>query len=243
MLKTHLIGCLLFITYSASSQMVYNWVNDQYDAGDWGDGGGVFYRNSINGNVKSLDWYRYDVEQDSMSLLHSYTYDRLGRLTGFVSYDSEANPSQLIGDKYSFQYNEAGDSVRVEHAIAMSNGEKDRGIVNVPIEHSILAPPVPDSTRIDSNGRVTVYWYNKDVTYTVYDDYGRKVLDSVPDGMSGQHGMVYAYEGNKVIVNDLFDQTEGRTLYEVDEHGNWIRVYGIGGRYEGIQKIYYYSSD
>lgn len=240
MLRLFFILCLFTVT-PGFSQTVCNWVNDQYDAGDWGEYGNLFYWNSVNGKVKSREVYEFDVELNQQVLISTTLYDTLGRIIAMVRCDSGGEVDKLVGAKYSFAYNAIGDSVLVRSETPLNDTvfyEENYGLVSV----SILAPPVPDSSHRDSNGNVTAFWHNKDVTYSFYDEFGRKTYDSIPDGMSWAHNYQYQYLGNKVIQTYWDEHERISSIYELDVYGNWIKSYSANEseHWEMSQKFTYY---
>ena len=221
LLRLAFIGIL---PISVSSQS-YNWVNDQYDAGDWGDYGGILYHNSMEGAVKQVETF-LNYEHDTLICRSSVMYDPDGRITEYIN-----NGFRVI----YFEYKELSDSVLVSMGYVSENDTSWTQSQSL-IVGSILASPVPDSIWINNKGNVVMYAHNKDVTYSFYDNYGRKVLDSIPEGMSMGHIIQWEYANNKIYKQQSFSLGNIEKFeYLIDEYKNWTQLNSI--RKDGSSSI------
>lgn len=222
--------CILLLSfligYSAIGQMVYDWVNMQYIAGDLSDYPIKPYF-QLEGNVRQIDEVRQSWSQYGNSKITKtrYTYFSNGALDQINQLEQDS--SEFIFD-YQFSANGEFKYQVYTYIFAGAKGRDTIQRDTIPLMYNDIQP---DSIGRDSDGNVTYFRLNGAETHTKFDRHGRKIQDSIPENVFGDIYFVkYRYPfkigaGGKVIRKEHFEgqQLIIKIVYKTDRKGNWTK--------------------
>jgi hypothetical protein len=214
---------ILSITSNVFCQDEYRWINIPYSSNDMSDHPYIQGYLNLNDSVKSLNQYKANFSLTATGRDLIIAYNRKGNITSvqhFISdnFDDELSSSNL----HEFQYNSEG-FIASETHIYIDKGDTISSIV---INDYWINNISPKPVMVNEIGRSTVFTAQGDTTYSFYDTYGRKTLDSIPDsGHTMCHKNKYSYFKDSIAVHTEFlsgDDSNYLTSYKLDRHGNWI---------------------
>jgi hypothetical protein len=84
----------------------------------------------------------------------------------------------------------------------------------------------PDSIFKNEQNQTIYFRLNGDSGYSFYDEFGRKIEDSIPRNfLSGMHEINFRYTKKKVIRIENFQSLNLtiKTTFWLDSHGNWTK--------------------
>lgn len=95
-----------------------------------------------------------------------------------------------------------------------------------------FGPSFPKPIAVNEFGHSTIMAKAKDTTFSTYDPFGRKIMDSIPFGRNTE-GLknAYWYYRDSIYCEKVWsarsDVPSEREIYLLDEYGNWIekRIY------------------
>ncbi|NOQ70486.1 MAG: hypothetical protein GQ574_00705 [Crocinitomix sp.] len=242
-----------FISYTVTAQKPYAWINMQYNANYNGEIDDFFELVEMEGSVQQIETYLYTAQQDSSSLESTTKYNRLGQLIYYETYSVNEIDHGYYFDKegviihrgkeieydtnyFAFEYNATGDSAKATSHWWTSIIFPDSGFYSV--AESDLRQDEGYDLVYDSTGKVIEYWFDSVPVYTTFDEFGRKVCDSViGTGHGMEHVHEYTYSKNTVIKKETNPWNPQQTKYEVDAQGNWINQYYLNKSLEWVLRF------
>lgn len=139
-------------------------------------------------------------------------------------YTTLHGPIKKIDDgELTVYYNKSGKITSIHNYRFVSEGERPEIY-----QYDEFGPVVlPEKYILDENGNMTYLENFGDKTFSKFDEYGRKILDSVPSsGHTGMHTNRYFYNPTSVLKlnkGTLGNRELDITIYTVDHYGNWIK--------------------
>ncbi len=96
-----------------------------------------------------------------------------------------------------------------------------------------FAPKLPDQIKSNPAGNSISIVFEEDTTFSFYDEFGRKTMDSIPySGNVEGYKYKYAYHQDTVFCDlywsAIIDAINHKEIFILDSHGNWIEKKEIG---------------
>ena len=96
-----------------------------------------------------------------------------------------------------------------------------------------FAPKLPDPIKSNPAGNSISIVFEEDTTFSFYDEFGRKTMDSIPySGNVEGYKYKYAYYQDTVFCDHywsaIIDAINHKEIFILDQHGNWIEKKEIG---------------
>lgn len=214
------LSILFLSVYALNAQIVHDWINVPYDAGDNSEYPNYDFLH-LNGNVKSIkETYGISAPDGSQEIYYKdYSFRANGQIN-FVR-TVQQDSSELIE---FYHYTTSGNLEYSRYVYIFNSGVKRDSTHQDTLWFG--SPPMSDSTARDENGNVVYLFNGGDETYTTFDEYGRKTRDSIPDsGHTMGHAFDYTYRKGKVIEEyyNFSEDFKLRSIYWTDEKGNWTK--------------------
>ncbi len=222
-MKSYLLIFGLFLNVFSHSQMVYEWINTQYNPSDATEDSFVDYL-VLNEGVKSFhEKQELIAASKEVSIVHIEV--ELQR-NGYVKQVQKVLPD---GSESISEFTYVGSSgAYKQHWVSIFNGGAKKDTIREDIytgdqkDWQIRA----DSLAFDSKGNIIYFRNNRDEVYSTFDKHGRKVKDSIPAHPKLMaHEISYKYGKKRIVkVTSYLDQNiKIKTVYKVDKRGNWTK--------------------
>lgn len=214
------LSILFFSVYTLSAQVVHDWINVPYNAGDNSEYPNYDFLH-LNGNVKLIkETYGIAAPDGSQEIYYKdYSFKSNGEVN-FVR-TVQQDSSELIE---FYHYSISGNLKYSRYVYIFNSGVKRDTTHQDTIWFG--DPPKIDSAVKDNEGNTVYLFYGGDETYTTFDAKGRKIRDSIPDsGQTMGHAFDYTYRKGK-IIEEYYNFSEDftyRSIYWTDEKGNWTK--------------------
>lgn len=193
----------------------------QYNANNNHDFQEFYELYEMEGEVESITSYRFNTGLKELDAVTHF--DTLGRIVYWVSYYNHS--THLDSMCFIAKYNATGDSLMTRNSWGFDQDSSQY----FPLASFEIHPPKGDKVLMDSAGNVVEFWYDYVPTYTTFDNFGRKICDSVPGtGHGVWHVQSYAYFDGYIIYKYESDKESFERKYVVDNQGNWIEMYARG---------------
>lgn len=226
-MKVLIFFILSFVSSSLMGQKAYNWINfPTLDGINHIEESRVREALLVEGSVKEIKMTSFFTGDDERDFVH-IVYSELGRVNSIRDTHEDPTPENGINCTLfiEFEYDETGKLMNEPLLMVIEGDTIEQSEKRWPDWFPFL--PAPIETYFGRSMTQLADFYN--TTYSFYDEYNRKIMDSIPsfgddDGMK----ITYRYEGNKIhrAFYD-FNDPEGpnrKEEYTVDEHGNWIEL-------------------
>ncbi|NOQ74191.1 MAG: hypothetical protein GQ574_19440 [Crocinitomix sp.] len=222
-MKSNLLIIALFLSIVGDSQTVHNWVNVQYDPSEASEVSFVDFL-VLNGSVQSF----HEIQEiigaaKEKSIVHVAV--ELQR-NGFLKrvHKTLADSSESINE---FTYLGAAGSYQ-QHWISIFNF----GVRKDTVQDAFYSGDQKDwqiradTLAYDSEENIIYFRNKRDEVYTTFDQYGRKVKDSIPSHPKLMaHEISYKYSKKKIVKLESYpnQKIEIKTTYWLDKQGNWTK--------------------
>ncbi len=222
-MKKKLLIFGLFLTVFGHSQMVYEWINTQYNPNEATEDSYVGYL-VLNEGVKSIH-----EEQELIAASKEVSFVHVEIELQRNGYVKQVHKTLSDGSESISKFTYVGSSGGYkQHWISVFN----RGARKDTIREDIYTGDQKDwqikadSLAFDSNGNIIYFRNNRDEVYSRFDKHGRKVKDSIPAHPKLMaHEISYKYGKKKIVkVTSYSDQKiKIKTVYKIDKRGNWTK--------------------
>ncbi len=217
-----ILSIIIFLTsYTVNAQITYSWINMQYDAGDMSEYPMEEYF-QLNGPVKQVHEVVKNTNNDGSYAITetSYLYlfgSRINQIKRLQPDSSEAI--------YDYHYSAAG-SFQYQVFTYIFNAGSYRDTIRRDTINMMYEIPVSDSIKTDENDNAIYYQNGGNETYAIFDEFGRKVQDSIPaTGDTMEHLITYKYGKKKIVRKEHYPKQDllTKTTYTIDDQGNWVK--------------------
>lgn len=185
----------------------------------------------LDGKVKEIKMTSAFTGDDERNEIH-VSYSQSGNILSYqkTHFDPESAGGISTFVSMNFEYNESN-SRSSESKLTIIEGDT---MEQIDSRWPEWFPHLTIPTNSIYTEKVSCHPIYRDTTYSFYDEYNRKIMDSIPAPRKGDAKMItYEYVGNKVYRKFYFLE-EDAELYEkeeytLDDHGNWVerKYYGM----------------
>ena len=96
-----------------------------------------------------------------------------------------------------------------------------------------FGPDLPDPISSNTSENPVLIVFEEDTTYSFYDEYGRKIMDSIPYSRNIEgFKYKYVYHTDSIYCDHFWsadsDVPAHKEIFILDQHGNWIEKREIG---------------
>ncbi len=223
-----LLFCL--IASIAIAQNGYNWINyPTIDGISTTEEAIMREYKIVEGNVKELNMTSFYAGDDDTVKVH-VTYSESGTVMSLQIMN--ISPRSVGGvstfQSINFQHSEANELLS-ESVLTIIEGDT---IEQIKSRRPEWFPFLPTPIVTNSVGNITQIKMFQDTTFSFYDEFNRKIMDSIPSVWDIGQKITYRYEGDKIYRNFFFLEDEEELYqkeeYTVDDHGNWVELKYIG---------------
>lgn len=222
---------LLFFTFcnfllNLLGQNGYKWINHPTVSGilDEFEERERDYR-LLNGKVQEIEVLLYNSSSTDATSKITAKYSENGTILSIleVGFDSESSKT-VYSLSVKFVYDE-NNKIECELITEFVKRKK--------IKHSKKDPPekffwdFPEPITKDQYGNSLHITYEKDTTYSFYDEQGRKIMDSIPFSSTTEGKKnKYSYFADSIYCEKIWtayiDVPSERESYLLDSYGNWV---------------------
>ena len=222
-MKQIIISIFIFQNLFGFGQTRYEWINaavlgESYE-----------YHNELNdysflhGNIKEIKQKTHHVWGGMSDIF--VKFDSSGNIVYFQELSYPSN-SSIIGHflEITYEYDSLNRKVAECKTEILEGDTLSYGVRNSP---TWLGAFLFDPIETNEYGHSTVAAIAEDTTFSIYDEFGRKIMDSIPFGQNTE-GKInsYWYYTDSIYCEKSwsarYNVPSEREMYLLDEHGNWI---------------------
>lgn len=221
LMKWLILFFLVFEILAVKGQTVYSWINQPYIPANITEN----EHDSFQVDLKQIESVKIDYEfhNDDRSISHTLkqiAFDINGNLSKIevVKADGSGYLHRLYYTDTIFKFETI--TYFMEESGLIDTVREDTNWTKKTIQSA-------DSLVNDKNQRSTIAYYGRQSVYTKYDEWGRKVLDSIPATPFVElHEIDYKYTKNKIIQTTYFPRNDMKitTKYWMDDQHNWVKA-------------------
>lgn len=177
----------------------------------------------LHGDIKEIRETKYHVSGGMSQIL--VKFDSVGNINYFQEL-SYAPDSSTIGHflEITYEYNSLNRRVSECKTEILDGDTLSFGVRD---SLSWLDVFLVDPIKTNEYGNSTVFVIKEDTTFSIYDEFGRKIMDSIPFSRNTE-GKInsYWYYTDSVYCEKSwsarYNVPSEREIYLIDEYGNWV---------------------
>jgi hypothetical protein len=249
----HLISLtILAISLNLHSQSAQKWINYPTVVGILNE----YQENTrdfllVEGKVKEISQISYYSPTKEYKVETIAKYASSGQIQSIQTLSTDSLESAIVRLYYiSFVY-DAKNQLISEIVTDILEGDIIHDHETIISE--FFAPTLPAPIKSNPAGNSISIVFEEDTTFSFYDEFGRKTMDSIPySGNVEGYKYKYAYHQDTVFCDHywsaIIDAVNHKEIFILDQHGNWIEKKEIGleeipsGKWTALhrRKITYY---
>lgn len=229
----HLIS-LIILTFSLNlqSQSAQKWINYPEVVGILNE----YQENTrdfllVEGKVKEISQISYYSPSKEYKVETIAKYASSGQIQSFQTLSTDSLESAIIRFYYIEFIYDANNQISSERVTDILEGDTIEFLET--IIPTFFAPNLPAPIISNPAGNSIAIVFEEDTTFSFYDEFGRKTMDSIPySGNVEGYRYKYAYHQDTVFCDHYWsgyiDAINHKEIFILDQHGNWIEKKEIG---------------
>ena len=205
----------------------------------------------VEGKVKEISQISYYSPTKEYKVETIAKYASSGRIQSIQTLSTGSVESAIIRFYYFEFIYDANNQISSERVTDILEGDTIEFLET--IIPTFFAPTLPAPIKSNPAGNSIAIVFEEDTTFSFYDEFGRKTMDSIPySGNVEGYKYKYAYHQNTVFCDHYWsayiDAINHKEIFVLDSQGNWIEKKEIGleeipsGKWTALhrRKITYY---
>jgi hypothetical protein len=249
----HLISLtILAISLNLHSQSAQKWINYPTVVGILEE----YQENTrdfllVEGKVKEISQISYYSPTKEYKVETIAKYASSGQIQSIQTLSTDSLQSAIIRFYYIEFIYDANNQISSERVTDILEGDTIEFLET--IIPTFFAPTLPAPIKSNPAGNSIAIVFEEDTTFSFYDEFGRKTMDSIPySGNVEGYKYKYTYDQDTVFCDHywsaIIDAVNHKEIFILDQHGNWIEKKEIGleeipsGKWTALhrRKITYY---
>jgi hypothetical protein len=185
----------------------------------------------VEGKVKEISQISYYSPTKEYKVETIAKYASSGQIQSIQTLSTDSVESAIIRFYYIEFIYDANNQISSERVTDILEGDTIEFLET--IIPTFFAPTLPAPIKSNPAGNSIAIVFEEDTTFSFYDEFGRKTMDSIPySGNVEGYKYKYAYHQDTVLRDHywsaIIDAINHKEIFILDQHGNWIEKKEIG---------------